>query len=170
MVDFVETLGPAFFAHRLRRLSEDLADGCGEWFTAVGVTAPPRAASTMLLLRARGPLSVPEIAEDLRMPQHQVAENTREMTRMALVQIDVDPLDRRRRTVCLTFAGRKEAERVAGVNRMMATAYAALFAEAGIDAYRTIEALEKALKDCPLPDRLQAAAEGRPPRAMRSAV
>ena len=165
MADFVETLGPAFFAHRLRRLSEELVEGCGDWFAAVGVTAPPRAASCLLLLRARGLMSVQEIAEALRLTPVHVASYTREMTRMTLVRVEPDPVDRRRRVVFLNPSGRQEAERIAGIVRMMATAYSGLFTEAGIDAFKSIGALEDALRAVPLTARLQAAAEGRPVQA-----
>ena len=67
--DFIESLGPAYFAHRLRRLSEALVEDCGAWFRRVGVTSPPKGASTLLLLRQKGPLSVTQDGLSLDCPR-----------------------------------------------------------------------------------------------------
>ncbi len=164
MTDFVESLGRGFVAHRLRRLSEALVDDCGEWFSTVGISAPPKAASTLLLLRARGPLSVMEIATELRFSNPVVAGLVREMVRLGLAYREPAGRDRRRWPLVLTFEGRKEAERIAAATRMMSEAYAGLFDEAGFDLFAAVEALEAALGGVSLAERLAAIAEGRRPR------
>jgi DNA-binding MarR family transcriptional regulator len=170
MADFVESLGPAFVAHRLRRLSESLVEDCGAWFSTVGVTAPPRAASTLLLLRAKGPLSTAEIAEEVKLAPQVIVGQTREMVRAGLLNVERDPSDPGRRMLVLTFEGRKEAERVAAAARMMAEAYRGLFADAGVEAMAALEALEQAHEARPLADRLRRVAEGLPHRAPREAA
>ena len=154
MDDFVESLGSAFFAHRLRRLSEALVEGCGAWMPRVGVTSPPKAASTLLLLRAKGPLSVTQIATHLRLSHPLIINLTRELETRDLVRIDQDLLDRRRRPVSLTDAGVVQADRIAEVNRLMSRTYARLFDDAGVDALGAIAALEQALLMTPLSQRL----------------
>src|SRR5579864_1177615 len=67
LADFVESLGLPFFAHRLRRLSETLVEASGGWLREVGVAAPPKAVSTLLLIAAEGPSTVTEIATRLRL-------------------------------------------------------------------------------------------------------
>ena len=154
MDDFVESLGPAFFAHRLRRLSEALVEDCGAWMPRVGVTSPAKAASTLLLLRAKGPLSVTQIATHLKLSHPLIINLARELEGRDLVRIDQDLLDRRRRPVSLTDAGVVQADRIAEVNRLMARTYATLFADAGVDGLSAIEALERALAKTPLSTRL----------------
>lgn len=161
MADFVESLGPGFFAHRLVRLSERMVDSCGDWFAAVGVRAPPRAASTLLLLRARGPMSPPDIEAELVFPHRVMTNLLRELVRTGLVRIESAPAIPGRRVAVLTTTGRTEAERIAGVNRMMAHAYERLFREAGVDGVAAIDRLEQALDSRPLQDRLKAITEGR---------
>src|SRR5690242_12562275 len=60
--DFIRRQGPAFLAHLLRRLSDELVRGADDWYPQVGVAAPPRTASTLLALDERGPLGVTEIS------------------------------------------------------------------------------------------------------------
>src|SRR5580692_6042293 len=64
--DFIRSQGPAFLAHLLRRLSDELVRGADEWSPEVGVTAPPRTTSTLLVLDEHGPLGVTEISALLR--------------------------------------------------------------------------------------------------------
>jgi DNA-binding MarR family transcriptional regulator len=145
MADFVESVGLPLFAHRLRRLSESLVEACGAWLPEAGVTAPPKAGSTLLLLAASGPLTVTEIATRLRLTHPLIVKLTRELEGLGLVSVEQDPADGRRRPVSLTPAGRRQADRLAEVNRALAAAYGELFAEAGADAFAAIERVEAAL-------------------------
>jgi DNA-binding MarR family transcriptional regulator len=161
MDDFVESLGPAFFAHRLRRLSEQLVEDCGAWFRRVGVTSPAKGASTLLLLRAKGPLSVTQIATRLRLSHPMIINVARELETLDLVTSREDPLDRRRRPVSLTQAGEIQADRIVAVNRMMAAAYGGLFLDAGVGGLETVERLERALAARPFSERLDEVAFSR---------
>ena len=40
--DFIQRQGPAYLAHLLRRLSDELVRGADAWYPEVGVTAPCR--------------------------------------------------------------------------------------------------------------------------------
>ena len=168
MTDFIESLGSAFLAHRLRRLSDQLVEGCGDWLSTVGVSAPPNAASTLMLLRDRGPLPVAEIAAELRSAPSLVAAVCRELVRLGLANREPADRDRRRWPVTLTFEGRKEAERVATATRVASEAYGALFQEIGVDLLAAMHATEEALENFPLAERLSAIAEGRQPKTTKS--
>jgi DNA-binding MarR family transcriptional regulator len=157
--DFVESLGPAFFAHRLRRLSEALVEEGAGWLPAAGVTAPPKAGSTLMLLQAEGPLSVTEIAARLRLTHPLIVKLARELEALGLVRVAQDPADGRRRPVSLTAEGRRQARRLARLNRRIAGAYAELFAEAGVDAFAAVVAVERALTRRSLAQRLGEPAE-----------
>jgi DNA-binding MarR family transcriptional regulator len=159
--DFIESLGPAFFAHRLRRLSEALVEDCGGWFRRVGVTSPPKAASTLLLLRQKGPQSVTQIAERLRLSHPMIINVTRELETLDMVFSGADPTDRRRRPIALTQAGEIQADRIGLVNAMMTKAYGRLFEDAAVDPMDAINRLEQALRTRPFSDRLDAVAFAR---------
>ena len=155
MSDFVESLGLPLFAHRLRRLSEALVEDGRTWLPRMGVTSPPKAGSTLMLLAAEGPMSVTEIATRLRLTHPLIIKLVRELETLGLARTEQDPNDGRRRPVSLTAAGRREAGRLGEVNRAVAGAYADLFAEAGVDGLAVIEALERAVARRRLSDRLQ---------------
>ena len=65
MDDFIQRQGPAFLAHILRRLADELIRGAALWYPEAGVTAPPRTASTLLALDTHAALGVTEIVTDL---------------------------------------------------------------------------------------------------------
>src|SRR5436190_370795 len=66
--DFVADLGRPFLAHRLRRASEVLLVGYSAWLPKIGVTAPPRSLSMLILLGEQEGLGVTDIAAALRRP------------------------------------------------------------------------------------------------------
>jgi DNA-binding MarR family transcriptional regulator len=154
MTDFVESIGLPLFAHRLRRLSEALVDGCGTWLPMAGVRAPPKSGSTLMLLAEEGPLSITQIAVRLRLTHPLIIKLTREIEHLGLVRIDQDASDGRRRLVSLTAAGRQQATRLAAANGQVARAYRQLFDEAGVDAYAALVAVERALADRDIASRL----------------
>jgi DNA-binding MarR family transcriptional regulator len=145
MADFIESLGVAFFAHRLRRLSEALVDNGRRSLPDLGITAPPKAGSTLMLLAAEGPLTVTQIAARLRLSHPLIIKLVRELDRLGLARAQQDPNDGRRRPVALTPAGRHQAERMVEVNRLLAESYRSLFAEAGFDGMAAVEAIERVL-------------------------
>lgn len=154
MADFVESVGLPLFAHRLRRLSEALVDSLREWRPEAGVTAPPKASSTLLLLLAVGPLAVTQIAARLKLTHPLIIQLTRELGRLGLVEVNQDPDDGRRRLVSLTPAGKREAENVKKLHRAVDTVYREIFSEIDIDAYAAVAEVERALKRRSLVSRL----------------
>jgi DNA-binding MarR family transcriptional regulator len=146
MPDFVESIGAPLFAHRLRRLSETLVDAVGAWLPEAGVSAPPKAGSTLLLLAAEGPMSVTEIASRLRLSHPLIVRLVRELEALGLTRTEQDPSDGRRRPVWLTQAGRAQAQRFRAITVTLAEVYARLFSDAGIDGLVLVERLEGALR------------------------
>jgi DNA-binding MarR family transcriptional regulator len=145
MTDFVESIGLPLFAHRLRRLSEALVEDAGAWLPQAGVTAPPKSASTLLLLAQEGPHTVTEIASRLRLTHPLIIKLTRELERLGLVRVEQDANDGRRRPVSLTAAGRRQAARCADANEQLRRAYREIFEDAGVDGLAAIEAIERVL-------------------------
>ena len=145
MDDFIESFGLPFFAHRLRRLSETLVEASGAWLREAGVTAPPKAVSTLLLLAAEGPLSVTEIAARLRLTHPLIVKLARELEAQGLVRTGQDPTDGRRRPVSLTPVGRTQAEQLRQSTETIGEAYRRLFEDAGSEGLQLVRRLEGAL-------------------------
>jgi DNA-binding MarR family transcriptional regulator len=155
VADFVESIGAPLFAHRLRRLSETLVESVGAWLPEAGVSAPPKAGSTLLLLAALGPMSVTEIASRLRLSHPLIIKLVRELEALGLARTEQDPADGRRRPVSLTQAGRAQAARFRAITETLAEVYARLFSDAGIDGIVFVERLERALRDRDFGQRLR---------------
>jgi DNA-binding MarR family transcriptional regulator len=143
--DFIESLGPAYFAHRLRRLSEMLVEATTTELQAEGVTAPPKAGSTLTLLAAVPGLSVTEIAARLRLSHPLIVRLARELEALGLVRPQQDPDDGRRRGLFLTDEGFAQARRLRRLGERIAGAYARLFEDAGVDAFAAVVAIERSL-------------------------
>ena len=155
MTDFIEQQGPAFLAHILRRLADDLIQGAKDWYPSVGVTAPPRTISTLLALEEQGPLGVTELAGVLRQSHTLVIVWIRELTRLSLVRSKSDPADQRRTILVLTPKGRREVVNVRKALVTMARASSELLGADGEAVWRALWQMELALKGKPFSARLR---------------
>ncbi|MFL9582721.1 MarR family winged helix-turn-helix transcriptional regulator [Stenotrophomonas sp. AB1(2024)] len=155
MSDFIQQQGPAFLAHLLRRLADELVQGAADWYPSVGVTAPPRTISTLLALDEHGPLGVTELAGLLRQSHPLVIAWIKELTRLSLVKSKDDPADRRRTLVSLTTKGRHELVRVRKALVTMERASTELLQLAGTDSLLVLWALERNCRELPFLQRLQ---------------
>jgi len=155
MSDFIQQQGPAFLAHLLRRLADELVQGAADWYPTVGVTAPPRTISTLLALDEYGPLGVTELAALLRQSHPLVIVWIKELTRLSMVKSKDDPTDRRRTLVSLTPKGRNELVRVRSALVVMEQASAELLELAGTDSLQMLWSLERNCRDVPFLQRLR---------------
>lgn len=152
--DFVTALGPAFTAHRMRRLSDAFVESCGAWLAQQGVIAPPRSVSTLRLLAAESPLSVTEVAARIRLSHPFIVRTLGELEQLGLVEVSRDDKDRRRRLVALTGKGAAEVRLLEHTAEPLAAAYVSLFSDAGVDLTAALDALEAAHSRRSLADRL----------------
>ena len=163
MSDFIQQQGPAFLAHLLRRLADELVQGAADWYPTVGVTAPPRTMSTLLALDAHGALGVTELAGLLRQSHPLVISWIKELTRLSLVKSKGDPADRRRTLVSLTAKGRSELVHVRKALVAMEQASAELLglasANGETDAWKMLWSMEQHCRTVPFLQRLQQASE-----------
>jgi len=153
--DFVRSLGIAFLAHRLRRASEALVDSGGGFVERHGFAAPPRAASTLLLLKRERVLGVTEIAQNLGLSHPLIIKLLAELLRTGLVAEENDPADQRRRLIRLTPAGEAQVGRLEQLLEVIAGTFTELFAEAGIDVIGDLDRMEAALARRPLSERFE---------------
>lgn len=140
--DFITEQGLAFFAHRLRRVSELLTATSGEWLKAQGFVTPPRAVSTVQLLHRDGPQAVTAIAAALRLSHPLILKLVEQLVDLGLASAAQDVADRRRRMVSLTAAGHAEAERLALANAAMAASYAEVLGALGVDGLEMMRSME----------------------------
>jgi DNA-binding MarR family transcriptional regulator len=161
MNDFIHQQGPAFLAHLLRRLADELIQGAADWYPTVGVTAPPRTISTLLALNDRGPLGVTELADLLRQSHPLVIVWIKELSRLSLVTSKSDPGDGRRTLVSLTGKGRKELLNVRKALITMERASAELLNLAGENAWQALWAMERGCTEQSFLERLRLHTAGR---------
>ena len=155
MTDFVQQQGPAFLAHVLRRLSDELVRGGASWYPEAGVTAPPRTASTLIALDDYGPLGVTEIASLLRQSHPLVIGWIKQLTTLGLVATRSDPRDGRRSIVKLTKAGRGEVGRLRQALVIMGGASQRLMDEVFPDLFEALWRMDEALRRKSFVDRLR---------------
>ena len=155
MSEFIREQGAAFLAHLLRRLADELVRGAAAWYPEVGVTAPPRTASTLIALDDRGPLGVTEIAALLRQSHPLVIGWIKQLTELGFVDTQSDPRDGRRSIVALTDQGRAEARRLRSALAIMETTSQHLMDEASPELFEALWRMEEAVRREAFVDRLR---------------
>ena len=155
-MDFIERQGPAFLAHLLKRVSDELVTAAGHWYPEAGVTAPPRTTSTLLALGDQGPMGVTELARLLRQSHPLVITWVRQLASLGFVEQRADAGDGRRTVVALTRKGRAEVRRLHAALATMAQASQALLDEAAPGLFEALWRVEHACRKTPFVDRLRA--------------
>ena len=153
--DFVQAEGVFFLAHILRRLADEIIEGCVSWYADMGLDVPPRTASTLHLLYRRGPQSVTELASTLRQSHPLAIQWIRQLTLLGLVETAKDEDDRRRTIVSLTAQGAAMSERLIESHGAFEIAYAQLVQDAGADPFDGLWRMEGALRMRSMADRLR---------------
>jgi DNA-binding MarR family transcriptional regulator len=164
MDDFIRSQGPAFLAHLLRRLSDELVQGAADWYPKAGVLAPPRTASTLLALDTHGPLGVTTIAALLRQSHPLVITWIRQLDALAMVETLADPHDRRRSVIALTRKGRAEVKRLRAALVPMEQASRELLDAAEPGLFDALWRMESACRKQSFTRRLESCARAGRPR------
>jgi len=153
--DFIRRQGPAYLAHLLRRLSDELVRGADAWSPEVGVTAPPRTTSTLLALDEHGPLGVTEISTLLRQSHPLVINWIKKLQGQGFVKTRVDKGDRRRTVVALTAKGVSEIRHLRKALVCMGETSQALMDEAASGLFGALWRMEQACRRESFADRLR---------------
>lgn len=153
--DFISRQGPAYLAHLLRRLSDELVRGADAWYPEVGVTAPPRTTSTLLAIDENGPLGVTEISALLRQSHPLVINWIKQLKAQGFVRTRLDRQDRRRTVVSLTAKGVAETRHLRKALVRMGEASRALMDEAGHGLFPSLWRMEQACRREPFDQRLR---------------
>ncbi len=155
--DFISSLGEAFLAHRFRRLSETFVDDIQAFLQTVGLTAPARAFSTLMLLDDAPGQSVTGIASQIKLSHPLVIHMLSQLESLDLVRFSQDEGDRRKRLVFLTPKGAEEVARLRAAQPAIIAAYKALSDEVGVDLVALSNRLDGALNRQTFESRLYAA-------------
>ncbi|MGY0619332.1 MarR family winged helix-turn-helix transcriptional regulator [Lysobacter sp. A378] len=161
MNDFIERQGPAFLAHLLRRLSDELVAGADLWYPEVGVKAAPRTTSTLLALDEHGELSVTELAGLLRQSHPLVITWIRQLQAQGFVKSKVDPRDGRRTILALTAKGRGEVRRLREALATMGKVSRELMDKGTPGLFDALWRMEQACRHTPFVDQLREKQEGK---------
>ncbi|MGH8213575.1 MAG: MarR family winged helix-turn-helix transcriptional regulator [Rhodanobacteraceae bacterium] len=167
MNDFIRRQGPAFLAHLLRRISDELVRGADHWYPQVGVSAAPRTTSTLLALDEHGPLGVTEISALLRQSHPLVISWIKQLKAAGLIDVHADETDGRRTVVMLTRKGAAEVRRLRKALVTMGAASQALMDEAAPGVFDALWRMERVCRDKPFVERLQEHAAGASTRKPR---
>jgi DNA-binding MarR family transcriptional regulator len=132
-MDYVDSLGTSFLAHRLRRLSDNLVDQVAANFANAGLKVPARSVSTLHYLGENGPTGPVELGKALKFSHPLMVRSLRNLEDLGLVEAVVDESDQRRRRVQLTRDGEREAARSFAMTTAFSREAIELAAEAGID-------------------------------------
>ena len=146
-LDFVRTKGLLFLAHLLRRLADRMIAEAGEFYAEQGISAPPRTASTLLLLLEQGPQNVTELAGKLRQSHPLAITWIRQLGKLGFVERSDDPSDGRRTRISLTARGEEEARRMRNALDRLGRAYGELLAQAGDGIFEALWRLDEITGD-----------------------
>jgi DNA-binding MarR family transcriptional regulator len=111
-IDYSRSFGGSALAARLRRISERLDRDGTRVYAAYGIYFEQRWYGVLRQLVARGPLSVGEIATELRISHASVSQARRSLEKAGIVISTSSAADGRRRTLCLTDEGLKLCRRL----------------------------------------------------------
>lgn len=156
--DFVKQQGLSYFAHLLRRVSDELVEGVEKWSVDSGLGSPARTRSTLMAVSAHGPLSITEIAALIHQTHPAVINWTRLLSNAGLVVQERDTNDGRRTLVSLTAEGKVEVERLRKANVIITAAYQDLMEDANADIYESLWRIEEACQQNSMQQRLENAA------------
>lgn len=149
----LRSLGGAVIGAYLRRLSERIDSEANRVYAQLDVAFEQRWMGVLDLLVKRGPMSVNEIARELKISHPSVSQTRASLMTSNIVAERPDPTDRRRRILYLTRKGEELVDRLMPVWAALEQAGEALNAEAG-DVVRLLKRLEAALERQSIVDRV----------------
>ena len=162
MRDYVTEKGAAAFGTRLRRISERLDRDVRELYRLHGHDFEPSWFPVFVALAEEGPMSVGDLAERMRISHAAVSQIRGKLTRARLVVARADVADHRRQLLQLTARGRALAERLAPLWAAIARTTDAICRAHAPRLLQELDALETALDESSLLERVAPKRRARP--------
>lgn len=144
MADYPRQMAGAALGARLRRLSEAIDRDAGRAYAELGVRFEQRWFGVLNQLAIHGPMTVSEIAEELRITRASVSQARQSLEDAGIVTTEEHATDARQRHLVLTPAGQKLIRRLAPLWRAMAAAASEVNEEAG-NVIAALDRLDAAL-------------------------
>lgn len=146
-MDFLKQLGYLAIASRIKRLTDSLMRGGSEAYRSLGLNFEPRWFTLFYLLYTENlPLSIQEIADDLKVSHPAVIQTAQMLVKRGLIRSFQDNVDRRKRRLAITAKGRDLGASLAPVWSCFQTAAAELFESTGVDMLDAIQRAEAELE------------------------
>jgi DNA-binding MarR family transcriptional regulator len=154
---FLASQGTQAFGTRLRRLYEALNHGVAAAYREAGVDFEPRWYGLMTLLRARASVEIGEAAAELGQSHVAIVQVANSLEARKLVRRTTSPTDKRRSGLAITAKGEALCKKLDPLWRDVKRATDDLLGEAAPDFLKQLDALDRALAETPLDQRIRAA-------------
>jgi DNA-binding MarR family transcriptional regulator len=154
-VETIRKLGLLALASRLKRLSDRLLQEAGQAYRQEGLGFEPRWFLVFYQLAEGPPQSVTALAAAVGITHPAVIQAADEMEAAGLLAAARDAGDKRRRRLALTPRGREVAESLRPVWAAIESATREAAGASGIDLLAAIDAIEAALDETPLGERIR---------------
>ena len=152
--DFIGELGPLAFASRLKRLQDRLFRDVSAIYGQQDVVFEPRWFLVFYCILKSGPVPITTIAGALDVSHAAVNQTAGELLEAGLISEEQDTSDGRRRLLSVTPEGHKIARRLEPVWNDIASATEDVMSETGTDVLSVLQAMEGALDDLSISDRV----------------
>jgi len=154
-LDLINELGELAFASRLKRLSERLMKDVTRIYRELDVDFEARWFPIMYSLKLKKSMSITELAGNLSLTHPAVNQLSAEMEKAGLIASAKDRRDERRRLLRLTAQGKKTVKLLEPVWEDIKSATGELLNESRYDLIASLAAIEKALDEKEIYDRVR---------------
>jgi DNA-binding MarR family transcriptional regulator/N-acetylglutamate synthase-like GNAT family acetyltransferase len=154
-MDLIKQLGSLALASRLKRLSDRLMRDGFSIYREQGLDFEPRWFTVFYLLSQKSPLSVTQIAHQLRVTHPAVNQVAGMMEKAGLIVSKKDRTDERRRLLSLSPSGKAMLSRLKPVWNDFRQSADELLAESGVDLMKALDKIEKSLDHAETYDRIR---------------
>ncbi len=147
----------AFLGNLLIRLLEVIEAQGDELYRDAGLSFPPRASSTILLISERDGVTTADIARELQQPHQLATQRVETLIKSGLLRRKSDPADARRRRLLLTKNGKREVAVLRATLHDAKKMYEDLFQEIGANLSENAQFAMSALEEKSIIERITAA-------------
>ncbi|RDY59913.1 MarR family winged helix-turn-helix transcriptional regulator [Flagellimonas nanhaiensis] len=141
----IDGLGLSFLGLQLYQLLSIINEQGNQMIGGEELNIPSRTASTLMLLKTKGALSVTELGSLLNMSHQLIAHRIKPLKSEKYIHEISDSRDGRRTLYKLTKEGEKVVARLEKVMASAEIAYKDLFDEIGVDLFESLIKAKKAL-------------------------
>jgi len=153
--DAVDELGPSFIGLQLYQLLSIINVQGNRLLEDMNIEIPSRIASSLILLKMNGPMSVTQLGTTLNMTHQLMAHRIKSLKDLKLIVQEKDPNDKRRILFNLTSKGNQVASNLQEVTRMATDGYADLYEEIEVNLYEALIKARNSLLRKPLYERIK---------------